>query len=812
MTRDYKNLSRKNDLVRDSAAPKKTQFSTKNRKENKLSSKDSSSFPSVQKYTAQAWSGISKNLKSFNSRYHQKELPKSEFKIPKKTPKYSVEINSKKKESKKTWTQRLADFIQSIFKLPIFILGSIFSGLDKTIMSFSRATALKTFFVSVFIVLIINFIQLQVIADGDVVKQESSNLVLNITPSTRGSIFIRDLQANNRPVEVTSSRVLYNVFIEPDNLQAQIESNLITRDQVITAISGSLNLAYGEIAKVINEELDSDAPSQYRVLKKFVSKDQKEAVEHLRVFGYEEDSHNFANWLGIEQVEVRSYPEERFLGSLGATLGYVQREPVAKSEAMKIADCRRMVRENENRDTVNSYTGRDEQGKYTVGLYGIEQKFCSELGGLNGRQLLGSEIGTKTQEDVEVTHGSDIFLTIDRNLQQKAQDTLIELVEQNSNSQGGPVDGTIVIVDVKENPGAILAMANYPFADPNEYYKNIDGFRNVATSVDYEVGSVMKPLTVAAAMNEYQTGQVDKNGDRIGIPPNWKFLGYDDKGKPFFENNGRTLYIRNADGMSYLSRGEQPISNCLRDSINTCISDIQPTIGNLKTKEYFENRYLVGQPTLVSLPGDEHGNNSPLQDNIYSDFTYATFGFGQGFTMSPLQLVRAYTPLANEGKLIEPYLVDKLVDADNQVFESDSLDAPEPIRQRAQVEVLEPEVAELVTEYLVATVDQGYLGQASSQGRVPGYTVAGKTGTAQVSRAYDGQPCGYDCNTIRGIYDHTYIGYGPVKNPEVIILIKLSEPEPGVVRNFAENTIGPGFSKLMGWTLDYLGAPKEPGM
>jgi cell division protein FtsI/penicillin-binding protein 2 len=804
MTRDYKNLSRK-----PAGQPKaKTKPAKKNSKP-KTAQPRANSLGRAIESVRYFFLGAKKDSKP--TRQSSSKKAQSDFKTTKNQPKYKVSVGSAKtKTPKKTLGQRLSDFLRGLFRLPIFVFGLIFGGVDKSIAGLSRLAILKLGFIGVFVVLVINFIQLQVIADNGIVKQEGAGLVLNISPSTRGSIYIRDLQANNKPVEVTSSRILFNVFIEPDNLKTQIDLGALTREEAITALSGSLNIAYEEIERILDEELNKEAPGQYRVLKKFVSKEQKEAVEHLRLYGHNTER-NFSHWLGIEQVEVRAYPEDRFLGSLGATLGYVQREPVARDEALNIAHCRPMVRENEKRDTVNSYTGQDQHGKYTVGLYGIEQKFCSELGGLNGRQLLGSEVGSKTEEDVQVVHGSDIFLTIDKNMQLKAQEVLDELVKNNTNSQGGPVDGTIIIMDVKENPGAILAMANYPFANPNEYYKSIEGFRNTATSVDYEVGSVMKPLTVAAALNEHQTGQVDKNGDRLGISPSWKFLGYDDKGKPFPENNGRTLYIRNADGMSYLHMGEIPISNCLRDSINTCIADIQPTIGNLKTKEYFEDRYLVGQPTLVSLPGDEHGNASPLQDNIYSDFTYATFGFGQGFTMAPLQLVRAYSPLANEGKLVEPYLVDKIVQSDNQVIQSSDLNAPESIRQKAQNQVLEPEVAQQVTQFLVTTIDQGYLGQTSSKGRVPGYTVAGKTGTAQVSRAYNGMPCGYDCNTLRGIYDHTFIGYGPVKDPEVVILIKLSEPQPGVIKNYAENTLGPGFSKMMGWTLDYRGVPKEPG-
>ncbi len=729
---------------------------------------------------------------------------------PKLEPKYKGSLSKKSLKTRFSLTNSVFNLTKSIFKLPIFIFSTLSTGVGQAFSGFSRESVIKILFFGIFGILILSLINLQVIANNNLLSRERSNLLLNITPSIRGSIFIRDIKANNRPIEVTSSRVLFNVFIEPHTLNTQINQGLITKEQAISIISGSLNLPYQQVQEIIDGELSKPNLSQYRILRKFVTKNQKDAVEHLRLFGYK-GIKGFSSWLGIEQVEVRSYPEEQFLESLGAVLGYVQREPVTRDEALKIKGCHALVEKNEQRNTVNSFTGRAEDGRYIVGIYGIEQKFCSELGGLNGRQLLGSEIGIKTQQDVEVVHGSDLFLTIDRNIQLKAQEILDDLVKANTNEQGGPRDGTIIVMDLKRDPGAILAMANYPKANPNEYYKGIEGFRNTATSVDYEVGSVIKPITVAAALNEYFTGQVDSKGNRRGISPNQKFLGYDERGKPFLENNGNVLYIRNADGMAYLNRGEQSISDCLRDSINTCLADIQSTIGNVRTKYYFQDLFLIGKPTLISLPGDTHDNVKPFEENIFSDFAYATFGFGQGFTMSPLQLVRSYTPLANQGKIIEPFLVDKIVDSNNRVIDSKSLDAPSSIARRAQMQVIEPDVARLVTEYLVNAIDQGYLGIASSKGRVPGYTVAGKTGTAQVSRPYNGIPCGYNCNTMRGIYDHTFIGYGPARNPEVIILIKLSEPNPGVIRNYAVNTLGPGFSKMMGWTLDYLGVPREPG-
>ena len=96
-----------------------------------------------------------------------------------------------------------------------------------------------------------------------------------------------------------------------------------------------------------------------------------------------------------------------------------------------------------------------------------------------------------------------------------------------------------------------------------------------------------------------------------------------------------------------------------------------------------------------------------------------------------------------------------------------------------------------------AVIDEGYLGQQVGKNSIPGYSVAAKTGTAQITRQYDGKPCDYTCNTEKGLFDHTLIGYGPTVNSQVMVVIKISEPNPGVVTNFADTTLMPGFKEMM---------------
>jgi cell division protein FtsI/penicillin-binding protein 2 len=684
-----------------------------------------------------------------------------------------------------------------------FVLGSaILSALQRV----TRETVLKAAFVACFLAIIVTFAQLQVFSSNPLLTSLTAKTSVNleIILSRRGGIFVTDISQNYKDIEVTSSQSRGRIFINPRALKKQLDQALISKDEAILYIAGTLNMSYKEVEDIFTRELTKDNLAQYIIINKDANLEQQKAVQNLRT----SDSvvkRSFAAWLGLEIINLRSYPSGDFLS---ATIGYMQRNPVTRDEALAISGCEQMVYENEQRGTVKTYLpGDNSKGEYPVGFYGIEQKFCSTLAGLNGRQILGNEVGTSSQNEAKTIDGANVYLTIDRNIQRKAEEVLDNAFKINTNKQGvPPKDGTILVIDTKT--GAVLAMASRPSANPNEYYNNTTAFKNVATNVDYEVGSVMKPLTVAAALNEYKIGSVDSNGNRIGIPFDWTFQDYDSKGKPYPQRNSDPVYIRNSQGYSYRAYGNINLSQVLRDSINTGIAELQPSLGNRPMREYFEERYLMGQNTLINLPGDTNGNVNNLDNNLDSAFTYASFGFGQGFTISPLQLARAYTPLANNGVLLEPYLVDHIVYSDGTVDDGTRPDSLDLIKRPKPTPVLDPEVAQRVTQYLVDTLDQGYQGnpaaQGPKQGKVPGYTIAGKTGTAQVARG-----CDYDCNTLKGIYDHTYIGYGPQKNSRVMVLIKLSEPKAGDVNNFALNTLGGSFSEMMSYTLQYLGEPHD---
>jgi cell division protein FtsI/penicillin-binding protein 2 len=712
---------------------------------------------------------------------------------------------SKKNSSKKDGTSApwFENVITSIEQAPI----SVFIA-----QKFKRIILIQMAFVMVFGVIVWKLIDLQITSTTEERIASSPSLMGNqVILSSRGQIYFKDISQSKTDVPLTATVSLAHVYFDAAVLKEQISKNIITLEMASMMVASALNISYGTIYELFKTETAKDPAPKYALITKFVDAQQKKAVEYLRspTLTTTDDSYvpPFSSWLNFEPIESRFYPENELLAQ---TVGYVPRHYATREDTVN-AGCGRLVEANESRQTVNTFIPGDfSKGQYTIGYYGIEQKFCAELAGLNGKRPLNRDLGTEREDESRVQNGANVHLTIDRNIQRQAEALLQQAIAENTNANGKPEDGSILVMEVET--GKVLAMASYPTFDPNNYTRaDIRGFRNVTTSGDYEAGSVIKPLTVAAALNEWEAGSFDAKGERLGVPPDWTFNDYDEKGKPYQENNGRIFYIRNSQSVSYKDRGPQNLSNVLRDSINTGIAEIQPTIGNRKTREYFEDRFLFGKETLIDLPGDTHGNVRPLTENINSPFTYATHGFGQGFTVSPIQLARAFTPLANDGYRVEPILVEKIIYEDGY---TETYTTPNSvIKQPAPQQVVSENTAKLITGYMVNTVDQGYLGVRPSKGQVPGYTVAGKTGTAEVGRIPE-VGCGagfsvYDCNTSRGIYDHTYVGYGPESDPEIMVIVKLSEPKKGEVQNFAENTTGPVFSQMMKFTLEYLGIPRD---
>lgn len=409
---------------------------------------------------------------------------------------------------------------------------------------------------------------------------------------------------------------------------------------------------------------------------------------------------------------------------------------------------------------VTGFLGSGDDGK-RVGRYGIEGYWEDELSGAPGylaaataafRGLIGDDGNTfKPARD-----GESLTLTIDRAIQFAACDRLRSAVER-----FGADGGSVVIADPKT--GNILAMCNVPDFDPNDFsqVEDIGVFNNPAVFSSYEPGSIFKPITMAAAL------------DAGRVTPNTTF---EDTGSVVIG----THTIRNSDGKAH---GIQTMTQVLEESLNTGTIFAVRLLGAKPFLKYVED-FGFGSPTGVQIDQESSGNIDALRKK--GDIWSATGSFGQGIATTPMQLVAAFGALANGGKLMEPHIVAERTRFDGTVIAVE----PEAVRQ-----VITKRASSLIGGMLVNVVENGHGKRAG----VPGYWVAGKTGTAQISRS-DG--LGYEKDASIG----SFIGYAPVDDPAFVMLVKLDRPANV---EWAESSAAPLFGEIAKFLLQYMQIPPE---
>lgn len=743
-------------------------------------------------------------------------IPKKINKINKRKltePKFKASIKDNSKKNLNLLSRVFgisATIIRAIFivlffwTIPIFILFSKQINSLKKWLSLGE-NSIKFIGGTLFVIILLNLVNLQILGNSQLFNGNSKSAnptVYDIIPAKRGNIFFKDLSQNRTDLPLTVNQIRYNITFSPSTLKLQKFANI---NQVAEVVSSRTNISINEITSKFSSEIEKENPSQYSLLQKEATEEQKNAILNMKQDKSLDKIYGFSLWLGVEEVNVRTYPEEKLLAQ---TVGYTPKYQMDATEAKKREGCKVMVEQNQARKT-------DMISGYQVGDRGIEEKYCSVLGGLNGKRINNQDLTNEEKiRDQVVVDGADVYLTIDKNIQRKAESVLEEAVRKNTNQKGAPKDGCVMVMEA--NSGKILALASYPSFDPNYYSEydnnNPNSFRNSCTSNDYEVGSVVKPLTVAIGLQLGQTN-TKENGKEEGITPNYKFEDFDEKGKPY-KDGDNTIYIKNANSFSWKKFGKIGLKEILRDSINTGIADIVDKIGNKNLKQYFLEKLEFGNSAnLINFPGDTNGNTSSFYSEANCVYCYAAKGFGQGFSISALQLVKAYTSIANDGKLVQARLIDKIQCGNNFQKTCDSTNTILENEPKAN-QIFSKQVADQVTDYMVSTTDEGYLDEGPTKASVTGYKIASKSGTAQVSRpivSNDGKPskpCDQNCNTARGIYDHTFIGYN-TGSTKYIVMIKLAEPRPGLVENFASTTLGVYFSEMMRYTLTYLDVPKE---
>jgi cell division protein FtsI (penicillin-binding protein 3) len=358
------------------------------------------------------------------------------------------------------------------------------------------------------------------------------------------------------------------------------------------------------------------------------------------------------------------------------------------------------------------------------GYYGVEGYYQEQLAGQVRDQQI-SNIPFDVPLEEALGSGKDIVLTIDRDIQFLAESQLLQAI-----SETGSTKGTILIMNPRN--GDILAMASYPSFDANAYYDVQDPslLVNSAISEQYEPGSVMKVLTVAGALEQGI------------ITPGFT---YNDQGR--LEVGGIT--VQNWDRRAY---GLVDATQILVQSLNVGAATISTQQG--PTNFYNAMRsFGIGRATGIDLEGEAAGTLFLPGDPNWSESQLATNSFGQGVATTPLQMLVAFNSIANGGLMMQPHVMHQVIDGTTVITSQPS----------ALGRPISAETARVVTDMMVAVVRDGLDGNA----RLPGYTIAGKTGTAEIP-----SPIGYEPNASIV----TFIGFFPADDPQVSVLVKLDRP------------------------------------
>lgn len=390
------------------------------------------------------------------------------------------------------------------------------------------------------------------------------------------------------------------------------------------------------------------------------------------------------------------------------------------------------------------------------GYFGIEEKYNDLLAGVPV-QIWVPRDPNKAIDIPKVPNGTTLVITINRDLQAKVENILDQ-----SLLEYGAKNGTIIVMDPKT--GEILAMATTPRMDLNNYsayfeiYDNGSQY-NRSIGMAYEAGSVVKVLTMAAALD---TGTVTPETTYIDT-------GSIDVGGITIQNWDRNPW------------GQRNMTECLQHSLNVCLAWIATQMGSPNFYSYMEH-FGLGHPTGIDLSGEAMGRLKIPGDSDWYPVDLGTNAFGQGVTVTPLQMLMAVSAIANDGEMVTPHVLYAML-RDGHQYNVPSQYAGSPIK---------PETARTLSEMLATSLQN-----ESASALLPGYRVAGKTGTAQIPTDY-----GYDPNHT----NVSFIGWGPVDDPKFMIYVWLQEPQTSI---WSSQTAAPVFSTVAEQTVITLNIPPD---
>lgn len=589
-----------------------------------------------------------------------------------------------------------------------------------------RITILLLFFLAFFCILAARTAWIQIVRGDelsrDALEQQTSDQTVS---AKRGKIYDRNLTvlASNVSVETIS--------ITPGDLRTSIEKNGLTISGVAEALAERLEMKPEEVEKKIHRE------SSFEYLKKKVDKDVAD--------------------------QIRKYIEDKKLSGISFA-----------------EDVRRFYPYNNLASHIIGFVGEDNQG-----LEGVESIYDETLSGVPGRvittrQTTGLESGTHYENYIEAQDGNSVVLTIDEVIQSYVEKHLENARISNQLEMGAAA----IVMDV--NSGEILAMSSKPDYDLNAPFEITDAIREKHPGIDeelkelegeeyteryneviqtvrrnkvvvdsYEPGSTFKAVVASVGL---ETGSVHTD-DSFSCSGAQQVLS-------------ERIHCANRDG-----HGTQTFAQTVQNSCNPGFIQIGQKIGR---EQFLTGVRAFGffEKTGIELPGEAVGMGFSL--GAFTELDLATSSFGQSITVTPLQMITAFSAVANGGKLYKPHLIKEVVDSNDIVV---SKNEPELVRQP-----ISEETSAVMREVLESVVSQG----GGKNAYLAGYRIAGKTGTSEKIPRGNGK------------YIASFISFAPADDPQIACLVILDQPAMGMPY-YGGTIAAPVVKNIMEETLQYLG-------
>lgn len=572
--------------------------------------------------------------------------------------------------------------------------------------TYSRTDILAIVLMGFMAIFVFRLFWLQIINHDEYVQMARENQQRSFAiPSTRGEIYMMD---KDKAVPVVLNQAVYTVIADPETVRSD------EKEKIISEIR---NVAGGEMVKDAEKRLDNKK-SRYEVIARNISRKQAEELKKSNFSG-----------IGFQRTSVRNYPE----GQLAAqVLGFVNTE-----------------------------------GK---GQYGVEQRLEDRLKGQDGLLQAVTDVRNvpltvgKDNIRIEPRQGENLVLSIDRNIQNYAEQALKTGVET-----AKATEGSVLIMNPRT--GEIMAMANYPSFSPAEYYKeeNPSVFMNTITMAPYEPASVIKTFTLSAGI------------DKGVITPESTYQNVDCI--PIFGTDQPMCNALRGQG------GTKTMQQVLNNSFNVGTITVARRLAggdrvNLEARkiiyDYFHNKFGLGEKTGIEVAETE-GYIYPPDSVEGNEVRYSAMTFGQSMNLTMIQVATAFSSVINGGEYYQPTLIAGEIDKNEQTkFE------PKKSLRRTVSESTSTQVREM----LRVARQSSWL----SKDDRAGYVVGGKTGTAETISS-DGS---YTKNETVA----TYLGFGGIDSPEYVIMVRVAAPGKGMNLEGGLHA-GPIFSDLSNWMIDY---------